>query len=208
MIRIEAQFHQGMTTDEYRQQMIQNRERFEENERTVSLATDDIKFFAELPNVLHVLVLTEDWCEAAIANVPVLVRLARESGKLDLRFFLRDQNQELMNRFLREGVHATIPAFIFFDPSFREIGRWYEMPAKIRAMGVTFRQELISTDPDFADIAPNTPVKQLPDTVRRKLLQAFEEFRLQTREIADQEVVREIRDIIQQGVAPHITLMS
>ena len=205
MTTIQEQFQKGMTAEEYRLQMTQKRERFEENERTVSLATDAVQFFAQLPYSFHVIVLTEDWCEAAIANVPALARLAIESGKLDLRFFLRDQNQDLMNQYLKEGVYATIPAFVFFDQAFREIGRWYEMPAKIRDMGVESMQELYSTDPAFAGIPLNTPVTQLPDTACRKLLQAHKEIRLRTREFSDHEVVREIREITQQGVALGLT---
>ena len=103
-----------------------------------------------------------------------------------------------MNQYLREGVYATIPAFVFFDQAFREIGRWYEMPAKIREMGLEFWQELFSSDLAFAGIPLNTPVPKLPDTARMKLLQAIKEFRLRTREFSDHEVVREIREIIQQ----------
>ena len=201
MITIEEQFQNGMTAGEYRLQMTQKRERFEENERTVSLASEDVQFFAQLPYLLHVIVLTEDWCESAIANVPVLVRLATESAKLDLRFFLRDQNPDLMNQYLKDGAHPTIPAFIFFDQAFREIGRWYEMPAKMRDMGIEFRQELFSTDPAFADIPLNTPIPQLPDATRIKLFQALKDLRLRTREFSDNEVVREIREIIERGFA-------
>jgi len=197
MTSIQERFQKGMTTEEYLLQMTQNREWFEENERTASLATDDVQFFTQLPDPLHVIVLIEDWCEAAIANVPVLVRLATESGKLDLRFFLRDQNQDLMNQYLKEGVYATIPAFVFFDQAFREVGRWYEMPAKIRDMGVEGMQELFSTDPAFSGIPLNTPFQHLPDPARIKLLQATQEFRLRSREFSDHEVVREIREIIQ-----------
>src|SRR5574341_1691635 len=177
MTTIQEQFQKGMTAEQYRLQMTQKRERFEENERTVSLATDDVQFFAQLPYSLHVIVLTEDWCEAAVANVPVLTRLATESTNLDLRFFLREQNPDLMNQYLKEGVQAIIPAFIFFDQAFREIGRWYEMPAKVRDMGVEFRQELYSTDPAFAGIPLNTPFAQLPETARMKLFPARTEFR-------------------------------
>lgn len=205
MTTSQEQFQKGMTVEEYRLQMTQNREQFEENERTVSLATDDVQFFAQLPYSLHVIVLTEDWCDAAIANVPALVRLATESGKLDLRFFLRDQNPGLMNQYLKEGVYATIPAFVFFDQTFHEIGRWYEMPAKIRDMGVEAMQELYSTDPAFAGIPLDTPFTQLPDTARMKLFHAIKEFRLRTREISDHEVVREVREVITQGVTLGIT---
>jgi hypothetical protein len=205
MTTIQEQFQKGMTAEEYRLQMTQKRERFEENEHTVSLATDDVQFFAQLPYSLHVIVLTEDWCEAAIANVPALARLATESGKLDLRFFLRDQNPDLMSQYLKEGVHATIPAFVFFDQAFREIGRWYEMPAKIRNMGIECMQELFSSDQAFSGIPLNTPIPQLPDAARMKLLQALQDFRLRTREFSDHEVVREIREITQQGVALGVT---
>lgn len=205
MTIIQEQFQKGMTAEEYRLQMTQKRERFEENERTVSLAADDIQFFTQLPYSLHVIVLTENWCEAAVANVPTLVQLATESGKLDLRFFLRDQNPDLMNQYLKEGVYATIPVFVFFDQAFREIGRWYEMPAKIRDMAVESMQELYSTDPAFAGIPLNTPFTQLPDVARMKLLQAVTEFRLRSREFSDREVVREIREIIQHGVALSVT---
>lgn len=204
MITIQEQFKKGMTAEEYQLQMTQKRERFEENERTVSLAIDDVQFFAQLPYSLHVIVLTEDWCEPAIANVPVLVRLARESNKLDLRFFLRDQNPDLMNRYLKNGTYATIPAFIFFNQAFHEIGCWYEKPAKISKMELELRQELFSTDPAFAGITLDTPLQQFPDLARKILIQAFKDFRLKTREFADREVVREIREFIQLGLAANV----
>jgi hypothetical protein len=110
-----------------------------------------------------------------------------------------------MNQYLKEGVYATIPAFVFFDQAFREIGRWYEMPAQLTDLGVESMRELYSTDPAFAGIPLNTPVTQLPDTARKKLLQAHKEFRLRTREFSDHEVVHEIREIIQHGVALGVT---
>jgi len=201
MMTIQEQFQKGMTAEEYRSQMTQKRERFEENERTVSLVSDDVQFFAQLPYSLHVIVLTEDWCEPAIANVPVLTRLATESAKLDLRFFLRDQNPDLMNRYLKDGVHSTIPAFIFFDQEFREIGRWYETPAKIREMTNKMIQELYSTNPAFAGLSSTTPIVQLPEVARMQALQAFKDFRIKTRTLADSEVVREIKETIKYGLS-------
>lgn len=200
MTTIQEQYQKGMTAEDYRLQMTQKRERYEDNLRTVSLAIEDIQFFTQLPYSLHVIVITEDWCEPAIANVPVLVRLAAESAKLDLRFFLRDHNSDLMNQYLKDGTHATIPAFIFFNQTFQEIGRWYEKPAKIGNMELELRKELFSTDPAFAGITLDTPLQQFPDVARIKLIQAFKDFRLKTRDFADSEVVREIREIIQLGL--------
>jgi hypothetical protein len=201
MTTIQEQFQKGMTAEEYRLQMTQKRERFEENERTVSLAIDDVQFFAQLPYSLHVIVLTEDWCEPAIANIPVLVRLAAESAKLDLRFFLRDHNPDLMNQYLKDGAHSTIPAFIFFDQAFHEIGRWYETPAEIKEMTNELIQELFSSNPAFAGLPSNIPIAQLPEGARMQALQAFKEFRIKTRELADREVVREIKEAIKYGLS-------
>jgi len=83
------------------------------------------------------------------------------------------------------------------NPATSNAHRWYEMPAKIRNMGIEAKQELYASDPTFAGIPLNTPITRLPDTVHLKLFQAFKKFRLRTREFSDHEVVREIREIIQ-----------
>lgn len=194
-------FEQGMTYDEYKAQMTRNRERLEENERTVELSTDDIEFFTNLPEPLNVLVITEDWCGDAIANVPILGRLAAESGKLNLRIFLRDQNPDLMDQYLNRGVYRSIPVFAFFDQQFRPIGRWIERPAIITEMQEKMLANLYATDPAFADVAPGTSIAVLPDAARARLMQAFAAFRAETRLLADREVVRELRELISQWLA-------
>ncbi len=194
-------FEQGMTYDEYKAQMTRNRERLEENERTVELSINDIEFFAGLPEPLNVLVITEDWCGDAIANVPILGRLAAESGKLNLRIFLRDQNPDLMDQYLNQGIHRSIPVFAFFDQQFRPIGHWIERPAVITEMQEKMMANLYATDPAFADVSPGTSIALLPDAARAQLMQAFAAFRAETRLLADREVVRELRELISRGLA-------
>src|SRR6476646_11970795 len=117
-------FAEGLTYDAYKAQMTRSRDRFDANEQAVELRSDDIAYFADLDGPLHVLVLAEDWCGDVIANLPVLGRLAAESGKLDLRVFLRDQNLDIMDQYLNDGKHRSIPVFAFFDTAFRAIGHW------------------------------------------------------------------------------------
>ncbi|HLY29631.1 MAG TPA: thioredoxin family protein, partial [Ktedonobacterales bacterium] len=102
-------FAQGMTYDEYTAQMKQNREQFEANEQETTIRPEDVAFFKALPEPLNVLVITEDWCGDALANVPVLGRLARETGTLNLRIFLRDQNLDLADQYLKEGKYRSVP---------------------------------------------------------------------------------------------------
>jgi len=185
-------FSQGMTYDEYKAQMTRNKEKFEENERTVQLAAADIEAIRKGPKT-NVLVLTEDWCGDALANVPILGRLATETGRFDLRVFLRDQNDDLMAQYMN-GEYKSIPVFAFFDDSYREIGRWIERPASVTERRKKRRAEVFASDPRFG--SPDSPVDQLPEAVRGDLMAALQAMRDEMRPFADAEVVREIRQIV------------
>ncbi|MGH2517127.1 MAG: thioredoxin family protein, partial [Ktedonobacterales bacterium] len=111
-------FEQGMTYEQYKEQMTRNQERFAANERDLTLDSADLAAFQNLPQPLDVLVIAEDWCTDVIDNLPILGRIARETGKLNLRVFLRDQNLDLIDQYLKEGQFRSIPVFVFFDDSF------------------------------------------------------------------------------------------
>jgi selT/selW/selH-like putative selenoprotein len=194
-------FAQGLTYDAYKAQMTRNRERFEATEQAVELSADDLAFFARLPAPLHALVLAEDWCGDVIANLPILGRLAAESRALDIRVFLRDQNLDIMDQYLNGGIHRSIPVFVFFDASFNEIGHWIERPALISELQQQLRQDLFSKDPALADIAPDTPIGQLPEEARLRLMEAFNTFREEQRTLMNREVIREVRALVAQGIA-------
>jgi selT/selW/selH-like putative selenoprotein len=194
-------FVQGLTYEAYKAQMTRNRERFEANQRTVELSSDDVAFFAQLPAPLHVLVLAEDWCGDVIANLPVLGRLAAESGTLDLRVFLRDQNLDLMDQYLKDGQYRSIPLFVFFDAAFNELGHWAERPALISELQQQMRRELFANDPALAGLTPDTSIGQLPEEPRLRVMQAFSAFREEHRLLSDREVIREVRAVVEQGLA-------
>jgi selT/selW/selH-like putative selenoprotein len=193
-------FAEGLTYEAYKAQMTRNRERLEEIEATVALDADAVAFFAGLPQPLNVLVLAEDWCGDVIANLPVLARLAQASGKLSLRIFLRDQNLDLMDQYLHQGQFRSIPVFVFFDPDFGEIGHWIERPVRMTELIEQMRRNLFATDPLLAGLAPNTPPAQLPDEARDRLRAALTAFRDEQRAFSDQEVVRELRALVEHGV--------
>lgn len=194
-------FAQGLTYDAYKAQMTRNQDRFVANEQTLELPADDLTFWAQLPETLHVLVLAEDWCGDVIANLPVLGRLAAESGKLDVRVFLRDENPDIMDQYLLHGQHRSIPVFVFFDQAFREIGHWIERPARISELLMEMRDKLFATDPLLSGYTSDTPIGQLPEEARNRLMQAFGAFREEHRALTDREVVRELRALVEHGIA-------
>lgn len=194
-------FEQGISYAEYKNQMTRNRDRLEETERTLELAPEDIEFFANLPQPLNVVAIAEDWCGDVIANLPIVGRLSETSGKLNLRVFLRDQNHDLIDQYLNQGQHRSIPVFAFFDQDMRELGHWIERPAKMTAMQAQMVDDLYATAPELQGITRGSSPAEMPEEARNRLMAGLGAFRSETRALSDREVVRELRELVVHGLA-------
>lgn len=74
------------------------------------------------------LVLTESWCGDAAQNVPVLQKLAEMNPLIDLRLVLRDDNDELMQKYLTNGG-KSIPKLIAVSADLeKELFTWGPRP--------------------------------------------------------------------------------
>jgi hypothetical protein len=81
---------------------------------------------------LCLVVLAEDWCGDAVNTVPVMGRLAAETG-WDLRVVRRDENLDLMDQHLT-GTSRSIPVVIVLDAeSGQELGWWGSRPRPLQA---------------------------------------------------------------------------
>lgn len=188
-------FEQGLTYDQFKAQMTRNQERFAANERAFVLSDEDRAAFASLAKPLDVLVLAEDWCGDVIDNLPILGRLATETGKLNLRIFLRDQNADLMDQYLNHGEFRSIPVFAVFDEHFNELGRFIERPESVTARRATQRRAIVAQHPEFG--SPDTPISQLPEDLRTQLMQALATVREQSRAEDVRDVVQALRAIVE-----------
>lgn len=195
-----ARFDQGMSYEAYKAQMTRNRERLEANEQAVELAAADLAYFQHLPQSLNVVALAEDWCGDVINNLPVLGQLAAASGKLNVSVFLRDQNLDITDQYLKDGQFRSIPVFVFFDANFRELGHWIERPARIHELLMAMRRNLFATDPALAGMTMDMSPSQMPEAARDRLMQANADFRAAHRTESDQEVVRELRAVVERGL--------
>jgi hypothetical protein len=124
-------FAQGMTFQQYLDQMTTNKEKFLETLDAVHVTPQSRAVFANRRGKLNVLVLTEDWCGDALTNFPVLARMVQGLPTVEMRVFLRDQNPDLMDQYLNRGIFKSIPVFVFFDEDMKEVARFIERPAKI-----------------------------------------------------------------------------
>ena len=74
------------------------------------------------------LILTEAWCGDAAQNIPTIEKIARENDRIKTLYLLRDENLELMNKYLTGGARA-IPKLICLNAeTLEEIGTWGSRP--------------------------------------------------------------------------------
>lgn len=74
------------------------------------------------------LVLGEHWCPDVWRGVPVMARIAEATG-MEVRYFPRDENKDIMGEFLNQGEFESIPTVVFYDKNHRYLGHWIERPA-------------------------------------------------------------------------------
>jgi hypothetical protein len=80
------------------------------------------------------LVITEGWCGDAAQNIPVIEKIAEANRGIETRYLLRDENPELMDRFLTNGSRS-IPKLIAIDRKTLEIlGTWGPRPELAQAL--------------------------------------------------------------------------
>lgn len=117
-------FYTGYTFHEYLDKMDPaNRDGFLASYRAAALSESQIAEVRALDQITYVLAVTESWCGDCRINVPLLARLVEAAPWLVLRCHSRDSSQDL--NILR------IPTFIFYDESFKELGRWIERPSTV-----------------------------------------------------------------------------
>jgi hypothetical protein len=78
------------------------------------------------------LVIAEDWCGDASSTIPIVAKLAATVPGLELRVILRDENPEVMDRYLTNGSRS-IPIVIALDEEYHELGHWGPRPRELQA---------------------------------------------------------------------------
>lgn len=91
--------------------------------------SEDIDYFkkAVAEYGVKALVLGEDWCPDVWRGLPVIAKLAERTG-MEVRYFMRDQNKDIMSEFLNQGEFESIPTIVFYDRNHRYLGHWIERP--------------------------------------------------------------------------------
>lgn len=147
-------FNQGMTPQEYIDQIKVNKQPFIDIYKAVEIPEETRSLFDGLPQPLNLAVFTADWCGDAVSTTPTILRLAESTDKLSVKVFNRDEELSLTDGFLPEHRAGTVPVFVVLDPAMHEIARFIEtaneLVPSLDAMDETIRKEVAGESEETA----------------------------------------------------------
>ena len=147
-------YSQGMTYDQYMDTVKVNKARIEEYYSNVSLDSEQTARLQELVShengPARMMVIGEDWCGDVVRELPVLARVAEAAG-VELRIFPRDENHDIMNEFLKEGLYMSIPVAVFYDQGHEYICHWIERSEVANREQGEIEAAIRSEEPDISD---------------------------------------------------------
>src|SRR5699024_11493376 len=106
-----------------------NAARIKRLDRTQKISQEAQNKIKSISKNLYWIVITEGWCGDAAHSVPVLNKLSELNSNIEMKLVLRDENLELMDRYLTNGGRS-IPKLIIYDPETEKVlGTWGPRPA-------------------------------------------------------------------------------
>ncbi|SMB82861.1 hypothetical protein SAMN00120144_2232 [Hymenobacter roseosalivarius DSM 11622] len=127
-----------------------NVQRMRRVDKTIVLLPELREAVANLQNKYVWLTLTEGWCGDAAQIVPVIEAIVKAAnGKLESRYLLRDENLDLMDRYLTDGGRSIPKLIVLHADTLAEAATWGPRPVPVQAMFL----ELKSQNLPFEDFA-------------------------------------------------------
>jgi hypothetical protein len=124
-----------------------NLQRMHRVEKTMQLLPEVKQRMAGVNRPQTWLVLTEGWCGDAAHSLPVMKALADLNPNIRIRLLLRDENPELMDRYLTNGVARSIPKLIALDSATgTELFTWGPRPTALQESFYGMRSEGLPYD--------------------------------------------------------------
>lgn len=192
-------FEQGLTAEQFIEQMTKNQERFHDNlEAAKELITDaDRAFFQQHP--VSIAALAEDWCTDVIHFLPPIITLAEQVPQITLRVFLRDQNLDIMDQYLKQGEFRSIPTFIIYDANWNELGHFNERPASVTNEMAQETRRFAQENAHLEGI--NRAYQSMPEETRKLVQANSARFRWDNMQRWNRIFLDEIKEIVAKAPA-------
>lgn len=120
-------------------------------DKTAKIEAEQAEVFKNIPTKQTWLVISEPWCGDAAQTLPFLNRISEISKNIDLKIVLRDENLELMDRFLTNGSRS-IPMIIMLDEQLEVIQQWGPRSKAATKLVTDYKEEHGVIDDAFKEI--------------------------------------------------------
>ena len=190
-------FTEGLTADEFAAQMTRNQERFEANLAAMDelITDDDRAYFRDHP--VAVAAIAEDWCTDVIQFLPPVIALTREVPEVTLRVFLRDQNHDLIDQYLKQGKFRSIPVLVVHDREWHELGHFIERPAEVTQEMAEETRRFAAAHPEIEGVT--RAYENMPEETRKAVSQNSSHYRWDNMLRWDRIFLDELRGIAARG---------
>lgn len=133
-----------------------NLKRMQRHEKQDQPSEELLKLLSAIERPQRWVLLTEAWCGDAAQIVPFISKVAENSPMIELELKLRDENLDLMDQFLTDGVSRSIPKLVIYerldqadrdhsisDSNTRDhvLATWGPRPASLQALYKAWRQQ-------------------------------------------------------------------
>ena len=115
-------------------------------DKTTEIIPELQKNISEISAPQTWLVLTEGWCGDAAQIVPVLNKIAELNSNIQLKFLLRDEHLELMNKYLTNGKSQSIPKLVVLDEHNNELFNWGPRPQALQELFYHMKANALNND--------------------------------------------------------------
>nr|WP_315209477.1 thioredoxin family protein [uncultured Flavobacterium sp.] len=118
-----------------------NETRMNRLDKTMKITDENILKLKNLKSEYIWLVISEGWCGDAAQLLPIINKMAIDSGKIELKIVLRDENDELMKLFLT-NKKKSIPVVVVVDKETGSVlGKWGPRPKGATDLITDYKKE-------------------------------------------------------------------
>jgi hypothetical protein len=139
-------YEKGISFNEYMAKMKVNSDELTIIYNTYNIPSYQLSTLEKLKNKnWNVIVLAAEWCTDAMLCVPILQKICERIG-FQQSILIRDENLELMDQYLTNGMSRSIPILIFIDHEGKEQFVWGPRSTKVEEVMNNLRNQLPQKD--------------------------------------------------------------
>lgn len=118
-----------------------NETRMHRLDKTIKITDENKQKLKDLKGEYIWLVISEGWCGDAAQLLPIVDKMATESGKIEVRIVLRDENEDFMKLFLTNNSKSIPIVVIINKETGSVIGKWGPRPKGALTLIENYKKE-------------------------------------------------------------------